>query len=372
MPSRKGMYSVLYRVYSDRYLTVRCVRQRCPERDLYSFQGRGPWGEGVSLRDLPYGQAFFYCALVDEYAMVLDAWTDTRGRWNIICSHYCPDCGERVRAVLCSLASPPKTHPASADDPSSAAGQPPGTAFQAIDASGQPMSTLWWNPHRPTRHSPSADGGDLADRATTDHATNASSPWPEAELLADCYALMTAGAPKAGVPAAGVQKLVPHHENDPQRWRNRDSSWIATRWIGRATIFLWATLATPSRLGWAAESPETTSDDHPPPSQHWPVARWGSFTAAMVAAGCGSSDRKMPAALRVPQRAPLAARHPTAIGFSSAASRDLYPSGRLLRQPPGWPSSKRAPFPALALLRTQHAAHYGRSPSRPRRQTRGH
>lgn len=375
MSGRKGMYSVLFRVYSDQYLTVRSVRQHCPARDLYSFQGHGPWGEGVSLRDLPYGQAFSYCEVVDEYSMVLDAWTDTRGRWHIICSHYCRDCGDRVRAILCSLASPPK---ASAGDPSSVAGQSPGATFQAIDANGQPMSAPWWIPPRVTRKIPPGDGGDLADHASTDDAMNASLPWPESELWADCYHLLAAATRAAGVSAAGTQKVVPRGVNDPQSWLNRDVSWTATRWIGRAAIFLWATLATPSRLEGAAESPATASDDDPPPGQHWPIVCWEDCSAGITAAGCGSSERrapaarKAPAAQRAPARVPLATRYPTATGFSSAASRDLVPRIGLFRPPPNWLCFTRSPFPARAMLRTRHAAQRGRSLSRPRRHTRRH
>ncbi|MFM7073703.1 MAG: hypothetical protein ACKO38_18095 [Planctomycetota bacterium] len=89
-------YTLLYSIYDDPQVAVRALRQKCPERDLCLLRGNSSWGEGVALRDLPYGASLNYCEIVDEHNLLLDAWTDTKGRWNVVCNHFCPACGDRV------------------------------------------------------------------------------------------------------------------------------------------------------------------------------------------------------------------------------------------------------------------------------------
>lgn len=101
MTRLKDSYTLLYPIYGDRHVAVRALRQKSPERDLCLLRGNASWGEGVLLGDLPYGASLDYCEIVDEHNLLLDAWTDTKGRWNVVCNHFCPACGDRVfRAVL--------------------------------------------------------------------------------------------------------------------------------------------------------------------------------------------------------------------------------------------------------------------------------
>lgn len=101
MTHLQDSYTLLYPIYGDRHVAVRALRQKSPERDLCLLRGNASWGEGISLRDLPYGASLDYCEIVDEHNLLLDAWTDTKGRWNVVCNHFCPACGDRVvRAVF--------------------------------------------------------------------------------------------------------------------------------------------------------------------------------------------------------------------------------------------------------------------------------
>lgn len=101
MTRMQDSYMLLYPIYRDRHIAVRALRQKSPERDLCLLRGNSSWGEGVALRDLPYGASLDYCEIVDEHNLLLDAWTDTNGRWNVVCNHFCPACGDRVfRAIL--------------------------------------------------------------------------------------------------------------------------------------------------------------------------------------------------------------------------------------------------------------------------------
>jgi hypothetical protein len=108
MQGAREVYTVLYPIRNKKDFAVMAVRQKCPERDLCLLRGMAPLGEGVSIYDLPYGEVFDYCEIVDEYLMVLDTWNDKKGRWNIICNHYCDSCGPRVLNALSRLATEAK------------------------------------------------------------------------------------------------------------------------------------------------------------------------------------------------------------------------------------------------------------------------
>ncbi|MEY4181113.1 MAG: hypothetical protein RLY70_4688 [Planctomycetota bacterium] len=209
MQGAREVYTVLYPIRNKKDFAVMAVRQKCPERDLCLLRGMAPLGEGVSIYDLPYGEVFDYCEIVDEYLMVLDTWNDKKGRWNIICNHYCDSCGPRVLNALSRLATEAKR-----------------SLAQALE--------------RATRLE-----FDLPERSIAIPRRLSQQDWPEERLWGELL-----------------------DELDFQGWnglvrkafcvdRIRAGGWasILNCWPAHATIFLWATLATPSRFGPRMELP---------------------------------------------------------------------------------------------------------------------
>jgi hypothetical protein len=385
MTGKRVMYTILYRVYTDRHVTVRTLRQRSPERDLYVFQGTGPWGEGVSLRDLPYGEAFAYCAIVDEYCMVLDAWTDRKGRWNIVGNHFCNECGGRVLATMRDLAEPSKNPRAANGAAGPAGSDPPATAFQAIDAHGLPMPSPRRRLPWVAIDEPSAAYREPPAQPLPDEARNDRSPWPEEELVADWRELLEgSGSPENRCETAGWH-----------RWHPSDMAVSASCWLGRAAIFLWATLATPSRLALAASPPEDIGPDRQPPIQQRLVVALEfradrETSATQGSPGSATNDRNPPGhdclhgraapQRAAPQRAAPQREAPQREAPQSLASQLLAPqrvaSGRVASGhfASGWgrfhAEARLLRAPALSLLR--RLARPCGTPLRPRRQRRGH
>ncbi len=214
MACDSNAYALLYRLRGDSVVSVFTVRQQVPVRDLCLFRGKGPWQGSASPLNLPYGKAFGYCELIDEHHILLDAWTDQNGRWNIVCNHYCEACGSYVVDAVRRFAGDFEKPVAEA------AGSPPreDTASRCRFASAQ------------TR--------------------NRSHRRPEVELRTAC-----------------LERL--HRLRANKRCRTRFTpsfrdavAWpeLVSSWPGRATIFLWATLVTPIHIGFAAETPNPRGD----------------------------------------------------------------------------------------------------------------
>jgi len=203
MQCAREIYTVLYQIRKKKDFAVIAVRQKCPERDLCLLRGMAPLGEGVSICDLPYGEVFDYCEIVDEYLMVLDTWNDKKGRWNIICNHYCDSCGPRVLNALSRLAAEAKR--------SLAQGSQLATHLEV----------------------------ELPERSTAIPRRLSQQDWPEEGLWGELLEEMD---------IQGWNGLV-RKAFCVDRMRRRGWASILNCWPAHATIFLWATLATPIRFG---------------------------------------------------------------------------------------------------------------------------
>jgi hypothetical protein len=207
-------YALLYRLRGDSVVSVFTVRQQVPVRDLCLFRGKGPWQGSASPLNLPYGKAFGYCELIDEHHILLDAWTDQNGRWNIVCNHYCEACGSYVVDAVRRFAG-------DFEKPAAEAARSPLREDATSRCRFAYAQTRSWSRRR-----------------------------PEVALRTACLErLRLLRANKR------CQARFPPSFRGAVAWPELVSSWP-----GRVTIFLWATLVTPIHIGFAAATPNPGDD----------------------------------------------------------------------------------------------------------------